>query len=104
MVATLDSPAPGPADLLAVGAVGIYFASSSKHTKEVIAGLAETAYEHLLNLSNMPDKDPRAGWKKEARAALNKMERLAEKRLRGKTRDRTVQTVRLLKDFLERLP
>jgi len=67
---------------------------SSKHDKDVIAGLLEHAEIHADKIGSSPPEDPNKNhWKKEVRAALQRAMRIAQKRLKGKTRDAAVAKI-----------
>ncbi len=75
----------------------VIFAQNVKHYKAVIAGLIADALEHAENLTS--GKDPRDDdqnenhWKGEIQAFLGRAKSIAEKYLKGKTRDQVVQEI-----------
>jgi RHS repeat-associated protein len=69
---------------------------SSRHEKDVIAGLLAHAALHATKIASIPPNGPNddeRGWKVEVKAALERVKRLAEKRLKGKTRDEIISKV-----------
>ncbi len=67
---------------------------NTKHTKDVINGLLGQASTHADKLQSSPPGDPnRNGWKKEVKAALDRARNLANKRLKGNTRDRVLRQI-----------
>lgn len=99
-VAMIDTPAPGPADLVALGLLGAaaiaslgpapspyIHLSESKHNKKVVAGLIEAAATELGKLKNDPPGPggPRNHHKGEIRAILERAKQIAQ-RLVGKSR------------------
>ena len=72
----------GPIDIaIVVGAAGVlWFAQNKKHTEDVMNGLAAHIQAHLNEIANHPnDPDPQGHWRKEIRAALQKMQRLSKR-------------------------
>lgn len=68
--------------------------NNTKHTKDVINGLLGQASSHADKLQGSPPEDPdRNGWKKEVAAALDRARNLANKRLKGNTRDNVLRQI-----------
>jgi hypothetical protein len=59
-ISQADSPAPGPADVVAVGvfATGLTLMGANKHNQKVIDGLLRHAEAHLNKLLTSPPNDP----------------------------------------------
>jgi hypothetical protein len=75
--------------------------SANKNTLKVIGGLIATAEEHVAKLQTNPPNDPnRDKWKDEARAALDRAKRLAE-RLPGKAKEVVLQMIRTVEGALK---
>jgi hypothetical protein len=86
----------GPA--IALLSILTHFESSiylnTKHDKDVIEGLLVHADIHAEKIGSSPPEDPNKNhWKKEVRAALQRAKRIAEKRLKGKTRDAVISRI-----------
>lgn len=65
-----------------------------KHTKDVINGLLAHASAHADKIQSSPPEDPdQNGWKTEVKAAVDRARNLANKRLKGKTRDRVLRQI-----------
>ncbi|MCI0560031.1 MAG: RHS repeat-associated core domain-containing protein [Nitrososphaera sp.] len=98
-VALLDTPAPGPADVVSLGILAVaaivalnqpsdsILLSQNKHNKEVLAGLLEAAGRELGKLRSDPPGPggPQDHHKREIKAILERAKRIA-KRLVGKSR------------------
>jgi RHS repeat-associated protein len=64
------------------------------HTKDVIEGQLAEAEIHAEKIASMPPEDPNENhWKKEVRAFLRRAKRLAEKRLKGQTREEFIKRI-----------
>ena len=66
--------------VLAGAATGAFLAENTKHVKSVLAGLAAHLEEHLGRIGSQPsDHRDQRGWRAEARAALDRMQRVSRR-------------------------
>jgi len=71
-------------------------AFSARHDKDVIDGLLKHAAIHAEKIASIPPNGPNDDerkWKKEVKAALERAKRIAQKRLKGKTRANVLQQI-----------
>ena len=89
--ASVSGGTPGAEELLDDGP---QLAANTKHYTNVINGLLDTAMIHANKVSGSPPEDPdRNHWKGEAKAFLDRARRVANKRLKGKTRDQVLKRI-----------
>jgi RHS repeat-associated protein len=72
----------------------ILLAENTKSTKNKIASLMREADEHAGKINSSPPEDPDQNhWKGEVKAFLERAKRLADKRLKGKSRESTIKAI-----------
>jgi RHS repeat-associated protein len=76
-------------------------AENIRHVKDVIEGLIDHAQEHVDKCHNSSPEDPNQHkWRKEIKAALDRAKKMAQKRLKGKTRENIIKVIERIQNSI----